>query len=127
MLRRAALTILFASLATACEDPLTVEDVRVPIRPISTYSSIWAEMVECSERSRAFDGVRWFQTSYFPGQPTVLGQWNSRREITLRADVLFDPDVVGHEILHDLLKGDPRHESPAWDDCGIEKGLDTTG
>lgn len=111
----------------ACEDPIGVDDIRVPIEPKAIYRLAWQDMVQCSERTRPFDGIRWFQTSYFPGQPTVVGQWNSRREITIRADAVFDREVVAHEILHDLLKGDPLHEDPAWEACGVQKGSDTAG
>lgn len=121
--------LLLTCLATfaACDDTVGVEDIRVPLEPKGIYPMVWGEMMACSDRTRLFTGVRWFQAPYFPGHPDLLGQWNSRREITLRSDVLFDQEVVAHEILHDLLRGDALHEDPAWDACDVLKGSDVVG
>ena len=72
-----------------------------------------------------YGGVRWYVAYGFADGPGILGQWNTRREITVRSDVWLDREVVRHEVLHDLLRGDRLHERGEWATCGIETGTDT--
>jgi hypothetical protein len=117
-------------LLAACADSASVEDIRASFDPPNAYQGWWNLTLECSAFARPLglrvemDRVTWFVTSEFPGQPNVLGQWNELREITIRNDARYNGPVIQHEILHDLLTGDGRHESAAWDDCALPRGID---
>lgn len=96
----------------------------MPITPPAAYGTWWREVEACSQHSGSAAGVRWFVAWTLPGGTSILGQWNSRREITVRSDLWLDRDVVAHEILHDLLRGDPEHRDPAWAACDLPVGVD---
>jgi hypothetical protein len=109
----------------ACEDGTSPEVERLAIDPPRLYEVWWSEMEACSGLRGERSGVSWFVAFQFPQGVSILGQWNSRREITLRSDVWLERYVVAHEILHDLLGGDLRHEDDAWTRCEIPVGIDT--
>jgi hypothetical protein len=107
---------------SACSDPVAVEGLRTAIEPKLLYRSLWVDVRVCSGLERDYHGIRWYVTPWFPDQPDVLGQWNSRREITLRTDAQLNADVISHELLHDLLDGDGLHADPAWVECDLPVG-----
>lgn len=119
----AALLVLVP--AAACRDsPTAPEQRRLAIDPPPPYLDHWARVESCSGLTGDFQRVRWFLVGSFPDGEGILGQWNSRHEITLRVDVWLAGDVVQHEILHDLLNGDMRHEDEAWDVCELPRGVE---
>jgi hypothetical protein len=63
--------------------------------------------------------VEWRLADAFPGRPGRLALWSPPHTITLRSDLDVALPVVAHEILHDLLQGDPDHEDPAWLECAL--------
>lgn len=126
--RTVALTRCLALLTAAtasCSDATAVTQGRVEIEPPAAYRTWWSEVEECSGLGGDFAGVRWFATFAFVDGEGILGQWNEHREITVRSDVWLDREVIRHEVLHDLLRGDRRHRRSEWTTCGIETGLDT--
>jgi hypothetical protein len=110
-----------ASLA-ACSDPVHLEyQRRRPfLPPMQVYEPWWNELRACSRQTGELDGIRWFLAERI-GRPMVgestLGEWLSNREITLRAGHEHRVEVVKHEMLHDLLRGDRDHEDEAWEAC----------
>lgn len=125
MIRRMSALALALVAAGACSDTVAVDRGRVEIDPPTVYRTWWESVEECSAIGGDFDGVRWFAVYGFGDGAGILGQWNELREITVRSDVWLDPEVVRHEVLHDLLRGDRLHQRAEWATCGIETGIDT--
>ena len=110
-------------LLLGCDSPTELHELREPVPdPPTQYRTFWEDTEACSGLTGDFEGVRWFWTSYFPGEPDTVGQWNSNREITLLFAHRGQRVVVMHEILHDLLGGDGAHVSPLWRSCGLPIG-----
>ena len=111
-------------LGAACSAPASpVEEIRWPIDPPTLYQDFWGDVQKCSGLVAPFTRIRWFGTRIFPENSFILGQWNDRHEITLRSDSWTEPGVVKHEILHDLLDGDPTHDEIAWTLCSLPIGI----
>ena len=121
-LSRPALWAVLLGVVACGEDPV-VADTRVEFTPHESYTDLWFDLMDCSGESGDFQGIRWFVTPGF-SSPGILGQWSSTREITLRIDVWTDPEVVQHEMLHDLLGGDGEHRHPSWSACDLPIGVD---
>lgn len=116
--------VALLAFAGACDDATGPDNPgRVEIEPPSLFRTLWTEVETCSGLTAPFVRVRWFAVYAFRAGPGVLGQWNERREITLRSDVWLDREVIRHEILHDLLSGDRDHRRPEWGACGIDTGV----
>ncbi len=116
--------VVGAALSIAgCGDDVAPDRGRVEIEPPALYESLWQGVEQCSGITAPFDRVRWFVVWEFGASPTIFGQWNARREISLRSDVWLDSQVIRHEILHDLLGGDGAHTNGAWDECDIDVGI----
>lgn len=117
MKTRVALAIL-AVLATGCESsPLSVAIGLVEITPPPVYSQFWGEIEVCSGAEGDFREVRWFVARDVVPGSDILGRRTSDSEIIVRSDLWLDGDVVRHEILHQLLRGDHDHQSMSWSDC----------
>lgn len=125
--RRGLTTVLLAlvvAATSACGDATGPDGDRLKIEVPEVFRSVHDLIETCSLLEGDFDGISWYVTSGFPDAPSVLGRWNSRREITLRLDTWLETTVVAHEILHDLLRGDPRHQSNTWSLCNLPTGVD---
>ena len=103
------------------DSPVASEATRIAMSPHPVFQQLWADVQLCSNRTGDFGGIRWFVTTAFDSADT-LGQWNSRREITIRIDSWNNFLVIKHELLHDLLGGDGDHRDPAWVNCEIPTG-----
>ena len=114
---------VFAVLVLGCGDSPTEPAARVEFDPPVIYRTLLQQVEDCSGRAGTLGGIRWYLTSAFPN-PGVLAQWTTSREITLRVDVWNDFAVVKHELLHDVLRGDPDHDDPAWATCELPIGVD---
>jgi hypothetical protein len=118
-MRRALLLLTLA----ACESPTVPEYVnRRPFDPlVPTYLEWWDDLRVCSAISRDFEGIRWYLADEIPGEveesKRILGDWRPGREITILDGQQVYGWVVIHEMLHDLLRGDPIHSSPLWGEC----------
>ncbi len=123
--RGSVLSIVSAALLalSGCGDATGPSDDRIRIEVPKAFEDFFAVIENCSLIEGDFAGITWFVTPRFPDAPGVLGRWNSRREITLRLDSWLDSGVIGHEMMHDLLRGDPDHTSPAWGLCNLPIGI----
>lgn len=130
MVRRIGFLATTLLVAGACSDPtdaLQYENRRPFDPPMEIYSRWWSEVEQCSDRSRDLVGIRWFLADAIglgtgPVVGTVKGQWLSNREITIRTGEQMSFDVVKHEMLHDLLRGDAFHEHEGWGTCDRREG-----
>lgn len=119
-----ALAVLTLGPSGCEEGPTELESLRSEMQTVPfLYKKRWKDIERCSGLEGDLDRVRWFSTPFFPGEPDILGQRNSRHEITIRTDHLFDLGVVGHEILHELLDGDRHHRNAAWEICNLPIGV----
>lgn len=81
------------------------------ISPPIAYKTLWNKMEECSHLEGDFNRIHWFAVkhySYRPGFPCLnthrcKGWWSADHKIYIDTDHLYDPDVIMHEELHDLL------------------------
>lgn len=117
-----AFLLLVVLTSAACSDLTGIEELRSEFDPPPTYEALWSTLQACSGREADFHRVRWYRIRSFPVPRPILGQWNERHEITLWSPVVRHRTVVAHEMLHDLLEGDPRHRDPAWETCGVPTG-----
>jgi len=90
--------------------------------PPPMYQGLWDHVEACSDRTGDFERLRWYWVRSFPREATARAQWNERHEITLALAAVDNRGVVAHELLHELLDGDPGHEDRAWEACRIPKG-----
>jgi len=88
--------------------------------PPEEYRGWWETVEACSFRLGDFDLVRWYQADVIVIEGKDLnGFWESPHDITVVKTAKGNTSVVRHEMLHDLLHGDPDHEHEAWSHCGL--------
>mgnify|MGYP001560156500 CR=1 FL=1 len=102
----------------------------VPIIPVpDIYRQWWQEMENCSGRTRNFNDITWLK---FPESASYaacgdrergcLGFYDGyRNRIHIRDDLILSRWVVGHEIVHALIRhSDKNHRNPAFERCGVK-------
>lgn len=111
-----------AVVLTSCELPSALSKVGVePYDALPEYEGFWATTEVCSERSGDLGLIRWFRaTSISAGLGRSQGLWEPPHDITVLRGLEEDERTVRHEMLHDLLRGDPDHVSSSWQVCGLE-------
>jgi hypothetical protein len=111
-----------AAVLAACEASLVnvkKEDVE-PFEALAEYSSFWDDTESCSGVEGELEQVSWFRASeIWSNGRLVRGLWEPPHNITVWNGLEDDRETVRHEMLHDLLRGDPEHRLPAWSDCGL--------
>jgi hypothetical protein len=91
-----------------------------PFAPLPVYAEWWSQLQVCSARVASMDRIEWFMADGLTQNGAlVLGKWEEPHRITVLANQIESESVVKHEMLHDLLNGDPDHQGPAWDACGV--------
>lgn len=119
-MRRLVFSALLLALA-GCEPILgteyTLPPDAVPTDPAAVYATWYAETEACTGETGDYPRVRWFEV---PGErwfdalrnQYAVATWRAPHDIYITTAHLRDPDVVKHEIIHDLLHGgasdDPR-------------------
>ena len=94
---------------------------RQPLVPLQEYRGWWEIVEACSSRSGDFDLVRWYEASGIVVRGEVaLGLWEPPHDITVVNTVKENAFIVRHEMLHDILGGDPDHKDEAWLRCNLE-------
>lgn len=126
MKRIAMLGALAASLLTAC-DLFTGFDTRirgiVPFTPPADYVEWWEATTACSELAGDFEAIEWHLASWITRNGSIAyGLWRPPHEILIVRGFEDDRFTVRHEMLHDLLSGDPDHASAEWTDCELVTG-----
>jgi len=140
----ARLAVLLAAAAVvACGEPtVPANDIRA-YDALPIYTTWWDQVKVCADRAGDLARISWFAvkpatdsaTAFWAGPPTapvlVSGEWIAPHRIyvldTAAALVSFGQadgyisyrPVVAHEMLHDLLGGDPTHSDSAWVRCKL--------
>lgn len=109
-------------LSTGCGVPSTTSvDNRRPFVPPASYVAWWQAVETCSAQTGELARIEWFiADGLSENGRLVRARWEAPHRITLLANETDTEDVVKHEMLHDLLGGDPDHAGPAWDACGLK-------
>jgi hypothetical protein len=88
--------------------------------PLPAYSDWWTETEACSGRAADFGRIEWWEAETITvNKQIVLAHWEKPHKITLTRFHVATASVVRHEMLHDLLDGDPNHADEAWQACGV--------
>jgi len=120
---RTGLVSLLAASIVGCGDAVAPSVGRIEIDPPPLYRTFWQSVELCSGRVGRFEAVRWFVAYELERGSGIVAQRRSQHEITVRSDLWLETNVVRHEVLHELLDGDPSHENPSWEACDVEVGL----
>ena len=114
-MRRVLISVLFAAMvgaAAGCSDhiifsPSAVVAGSVPFTAPEIYADWWRETEVCSGRTGDLDRIHWYvvpNTISFDFRGTSYnGYWWDTHDIVLGSVWLDRPEVVRHEMLHDLL------------------------
>ena len=123
-MRSAARLSLIATTALfACTpSPVDVNQGVVPFTPPAQFLTWWDEVQDCSHETGDFTLIDWFLANGFAAGAEVVGQWSPPHSITFRHGFERMENVVKHEMLHDLLRGDKFHDEWAWIQCRLPIG-----
>lgn len=129
----------------ACSEPTSVDPMVCDARcranaevfdPPPFYGDLWAIVESCSGSSGDWYLIHWFLVGQATESSAVIvnlcpeapggcaGRWDPPHDVYLnRWYALYDQAsnfwTVRHEMLHDLLQGDPSHTSPSWKACRL--------
>ena len=90
-----------------------VKSVRDPLREALERLAPQKIAVNFSTSDHIADGLT-------QDRKRVLAVWEEPHRITLLSDQTATELVVKHEMLHDLLNGDPEHTDRVWEACGLD-------
>lgn len=110
--------MLAVMLMAGCSGTLDVVD-PVPMEPGTVQDAAAALISACTGRDVSARDARWFVVEEIAGHPDALGGWEKPNSIYLLRPVVDDLKVGAHELLHNVLRGNPSHSNPLWDDCGV--------
>lgn len=107
-------------LLAGCSSPVAPIGTE-PMVPRTEYIAWMAQVMTCMgqsplDASGRVGAIEWQTTPRFLSSPDkiVWGTWDKPGTITLRKDVVADRNIVKHEMVHDRLRGDPKHKDPLW-------------
>jgi hypothetical protein len=112
---------LLSMLVFGCGSITGPQPIGVAFRPPSTYATWWAAVELCSGRRGDVARIQWHESPDGALGSQSMGQWRPDHEVYLVHFVVTHQlrHTVQHEMLHDLLSGDPDHLSPLWARCGL--------
>lgn len=115
-----ALLVLVA--LAGCSSPVGPEipDGAVPFDPPAVYATWWDEIMHQASIQRDVSRVRWFLVETGPWESAryggaTHGAWVPDGRIYLADGWEEWENLVKHEMLHELLRGDAAHAHPAFD------------
>lgn len=110
-----AITLLAACSSLGFEAEVTN---KTPFTPPAEYADWWAETEACSGLDGDMDRVAWYTATSITGDGKIAsGRWSPPHDVVLVLGYEDDGMIVRHEMLHDLLGGDPDHTASAWEAC----------
>jgi hypothetical protein len=128
---RRFLLLLPLLVVTACENPFAPDYDKLPegavdFTPDSVrFARLWAEVEECSGRTRPMAGVRWmmvpgvFEYERPHGSHTITANatWYPPSTVVFAEKVIERDGPVKHEMLHVIMQ--ERGHGPAFDACQL--------
>ena len=116
---------LLVAWATVCAcgacDPylLSIEGKQLS-KPLAIYAEWWVATEQCSRMTGQMERITWFTADDIStGDVLGRGLWRPPHEIVIARGYEEDETIVRHEMLHDLLGGDPEHSEPSWRSCNL--------
>lgn len=117
---RVGLTGIVALIAAGCSGDITTVTDKTPMEPLPVYAEWWSATETCSQRSADMSRISWFTASSIQSRESLgWGLWREPHEIVILRGFEEDEKTVRHEMLHDLLNGDPAHEDDSWAACDL--------
>lgn len=93
---------------------------QAPFNPPAGYTEWWTATETCSGRTGDLAAIEWsLATSITRNGRPGRGAWVAPHDIIIVRGFQADEVTVRHEMLHDLLSGDPDHTSPHWNTCQL--------
>ena len=121
--RRTLLTVAAALAAVSCSAFATSISNKREMEPLAIYAQWWVATEACSGRSGEFTDISWYSADAISSDESLaLGLWRPPHEIVIVSRYIEDELTVRHEMLHDLIGGDPGHDDAAWDSCDLTPG-----
>lgn len=109
--------------AVGCSAFATSISNKREMEPLPIYAQWWVATEVCSDRSGDFTDITWYSADAISSDESLaLGLWRPPHEIVIVSRYIEDEMTVRHEMLHDLIGGDPRHDDDAWDSCELNPG-----
>lgn len=116
-LRLLALTLLGACSSLGFEAEVSN---KTPLAPLEVYASWWAATEACSDLQGDMERITWYTATGITGDGKLAsGRWSEPHDIILVLGYEETERIVRHEMLHDLLGGDPDHTASAWQRCDL--------
>lgn len=112
------------SLVAACDlgEVPTEIDGRLPYAALPEYAGWWDATEACSGIEGELSAIEWILTRRIQvGGTMAFGLWRPPHEIVIVQGFQDNEFTVRHEMLHDLLRGDPDHGSSAWATCELDR------
>lgn len=111
-------------LLAGCFDALQAPREAVWYAPPAEYYIWWDELSACADSYyplvaqfyRVPGEGAYFVTS---SGKRAAGEWIPPHNIYVSQVLIHERRVVKHEMLHDILNGDPSHSSPLWQKCEV--------
>ena len=95
-------------------------DNRTPFTPPDVFAAWWQATEDCSGLSGDMGRVSWYLATAITGDGKIAaGRWSEPHDIILVRGYEGEERIVRHEMLHDLLAGDPQHTSSVWAACDL--------
>jgi len=113
--------LIGVTLCVSCGDSFTatIEDRRT-FAPLPAYADWWELTEECSGHTGALPRIDWYLASSIVADGKLArARWSPPHDIVVVQGNETEERLIRHEMLHDLLGGDPGHEGEVWDVCDL--------
>jgi hypothetical protein len=109
--------------AASCSGFATSVSSKREMEPLAIYAQWWVATEACSGRTGEFADITWFSAAAISSNESfAVGLWRPPHEIVIVRGYEEDERTVRHEMLHDLIGGDPGHDDSAWLACELAPG-----
>ena len=96
---------------------------RTPFTPPEVYLEWWQSTSTCANQSGSFEDLAFYLADWITGDGSVgRARWSAPHDIIIVRGYEADSKTVRHEMLHDLLRGDPSHDDGRWHACDLSFG-----